>query len=93
MLLDDPVGALDVSSRGEVLVLLNRLRADFGVTFLVATQDLDVVRIVADRVAVMDKGKVIEIGTPAQLLEKPQEAMTQRLIAAALPDIGIVPVF
>jgi peptide/nickel transport system ATP-binding protein len=93
MLLDEPVRALDAWSRGHVLVLLNRMRADFGVTFLLATQDLEVARIVADRVAVMEKGKVVEVGTPAQLLETPQHAITQQLVAAALPEVAIVPLF
>jgi len=92
VILDEPVSALDVSVRGEVLVLLNRLRADYGLTFLVISHDLDMVRIVADRVIVMDKGRIIESGTPATLLEKPQEQLTRDLIAASLPDIGIVPV-
>jgi peptide/nickel transport system ATP-binding protein len=92
VVLDEPVSALDVSVRGEVLVLLNRLRADYGLTFLVISHDLDMVRIVADRVMVMDKGKIIETGTPAQLLDKPQEPLTKELIAASLPDVGIVPV-
>jgi len=72
--------------------LLNRLRADYGLTFLVISHDLDMVRIVADRVMVMDKGRIIETGTPAQLLDKPQEPLTKELIAASLPDVGIVPV-
>ncbi|MEO7222562.1 MAG: ABC transporter ATP-binding protein [Devosia sp.] len=92
IVLDEPVSALDVSVRGEILVLLNRLRADYGLTFLVISHDLDMVRIVADRVMVMDKGKIIETGTPAQLLDRPQEPLTKELIAAGLPDIGIVPV-
>ena len=92
VILDEPVSALDVSVRGEVLVLLNRLRADYGLTFLVISHDLDMVRTVADRVIVMDKGRIVETGTPATLLEKPQEPLTKDLIAASLPDIGIVPV-
>jgi peptide/nickel transport system ATP-binding protein len=92
IVLDEPVSALDVSVRGEVLVLLNRLRADFGLTFLVISHDLDMVRVVADRVMVMDKGRIIETGTPTQLLEKPQQALTKELIAAGLPEVGIVPV-
>ena len=92
VVLDEPVSALDVSVRGEVLVLLNRLRADYGLTFLVISHDLDMVRIVADRVMVMNRGRIIETGTPAQLLDKPQEALTRELIEAGLPDVGIVPV-
>ena len=92
VILDEPVSALDVSVRGEVLVMLNRLRADFGLTFLIISHDLEMVRIVADRVMVMDKGKIIETATPAQLLEQPKERLTQELIAAGLPEVGIVPV-
>ena len=92
VILDEPVSALDVSVRGEVLVLLNRLRADYGLTFLIISHDLDMVRSIADRVVVMDKGRIIETGTPATLLDRPQEPLTRELIAASLPDIGIVPV-
>jgi peptide/nickel transport system ATP-binding protein len=93
VVLDEPVSALDVSVRGEVLVMLNRLRADFGLSFLIATHDLDVVRVVADRVLVLEGGRVVEATTPAQMLEAPQHPTTQQLVAAQLPDVGIVPVF
>jgi peptide/nickel transport system ATP-binding protein len=92
VVLDEPVSSLDVAVRGEVLVLLNRLRADYGLTFLIISHDLDVVRVVADRVMVMDKGRIVETGTPAQLLDTPQEPLTKQLVAAQLPDVGIVPV-
>ncbi len=92
IILDEPVASLDVSVRGDILVMLNRLRADYGLTFLIIGRDLDIVRIVSDRVMVMDKGKIIETTTPAQLLEKPQQPLTRELVAAALPDVGIVPV-
>lgn len=90
---DNPVARLDVAARGEVLVLLNRLRADFGLTFLVIGHDLDLMRIAADRVLVLDRGRIVETGTPAQLLETPQHPVTRQLVAAQLPDVGIVPVF
>lgn len=93
VVLDEPVAALDVGARGEMLVLLNRLRADFGLSFLIIGHDLDLMRIAADRVLVMDRGKIVEVTTPAQLLEAPQHEVTQRLVAAQLPDVGIVPVF
>lgn len=92
IVLDEPVSSLDVAVRGEILVMLNRLRADFGLTFLVIGHDLDTLRIVADRVLVMDKGRIVETSTPAQLLERPQKSVSKALIAAALPDVGIVPV-
>jgi ABC-type glutathione transport system ATPase component len=93
IVLDDPIAPLDVAARGEVLVMLNRLRADFGLSFLIAAHDLDIVRVVADRVLVMSKGRIVETSTPAQLLEKPQAPISQQLVAAQLPDVGIVPVF
>ncbi|MEO8756130.1 MAG: ABC transporter ATP-binding protein [Devosia sp.] len=93
VVLDQPVAGLDIAARGEILVLLNRLRADFGLSFLVISHDLEMVRMVADRVLVLDKGKIIETGAPAQLFEKPQQPLTQQLVAAQLPEIGIVPVF
>jgi len=93
VVIDEPIAALDIGARGEVLVLLNRLRADFGLSFLIATHDFDVVRVVADRVLVLDKGHVVEATTPAQMLDKPQHPVTQQLVASQLPDVGIVPVF
>jgi peptide/nickel transport system ATP-binding protein len=93
VVLDEPVAVLDIAARGEMMVLLNRLRADFGLTFLAACRDLDTARVIADRIVVMDAGRIVETGTPAQLLENPQHEITKRLVAAALPEVGIVPVF
>jgi len=93
IVLDDPIAPLDVAARGEVLVMLNRLRADFGLSFLIAAHDLEIMRVVADRVLVMHKGRIVETSTPAQLLEKPQHPTSQQLVASQLPDVGIVPVF
>ncbi len=92
IVLDEPVASLDVSARGDLLVLLNRLRADYGLSFIIISHDLEIVRVVADRVIVIDKGKIVETGTPAQLLESPQHPLTRALLAAGLPDVGIVPV-
>ena len=93
VVLDDPVSTLDIVERGEVLTMLHRLRADYGLSFLITGHDLEMIRSIADRVVVLDAGKVIEITTPAQLLETPQHPLTKQLVAAALPDVGIVPVF
>ena len=60
---------------------------------LVACRDLDTARAIVDRIAVMDNGRIVEMSTPAQLLESPQHDTTKRLVAAALPEIGIVPIF
>lgn len=93
LLLDEPIAALDIAARGEILGLLDRLRADLGLTLLMAARDFETIRGLADRVLVMEAGRVVETGTPAQLLDKPQNDVTKRLVAAALPEIGIVPVF
>ncbi len=93
VVLDEPVLDLDIGERSAFLILLDRLRADFGLSLLIATRDFDTVRVLADRVLVMDRGHVVETGTPAQLAAAPQHPVTQRLIEALLPEIGIVPIF
>jgi len=88
VVLDEPVSALDVSVRGEVLALLNRLRAEFGLAYLVISHDLEMVRAVADRVMVMNHGEIVEMGTPTQIFDHPQHELTQELIGARLPDVA-----
>nr|WP_295883527.1 ABC transporter ATP-binding protein [uncultured Devosia sp.] len=91
VVLDEPVSALDVSVRGEVLTLLARLQADFGLTYLIISHDLDMVRAMADRVLVMEAGKIVEEGKPEQIFARPQHRLTQDLMAARLPEIGAAP--
>jgi peptide/nickel transport system ATP-binding protein len=91
VVLDEPVSALDVSVRGEVLALLARLQADFGLTYLIISHDLDMVRAMADRVLVMDAGRIVEEGKPAQIFAEPQHRLTRDLMAARLPDVGMAP--
>jgi len=88
VILDEPVSALDVSLRGDVLTLLNRLRADYGLAYLVISHDLDMVRSVSDRVLVMEKGQIVEEGRPADIFEHPQHRLTRELLAARLPDVA-----
>ncbi|MHB1104007.1 MAG: ABC transporter ATP-binding protein [Devosia sp.] len=85
---DEPAAALDVSLRGEMLMLLNRLRADFGLTCMVLSRDLDTVRSIADRVLVLEAGRIVEAGKPADLLEAPQHPFTQALVRARLPELA-----
>lgn len=85
---DEPVAALDVALRGEMLMLLNRLRADFGLTALVMSRDLDTARAIADRVLVLGGGSIVESGKPAELIESPQHPLTQALVAARLPEVA-----
>jgi len=88
LVLDEPVSALDVSVRGEVLALLARLQAEFGLTYLIISHDLDMVRAMADRVLVMEAGKIVEEGQPEEIFARPQHRLTKELVGARLPDIG-----
>ena len=88
VVLDEPVSALDMSVRGEVLTLLARLQAEYGLTYLIISHDLDMVAAMADRVLVMNAGQIIEEGAPGQIFAAPQQRLTQDLVAARLPEIG-----
>ena len=88
LVLDEPVSALDVSVRGEVLALLARLQADYGLTYLIISHDLDMVRAMADRVLVMEAGKIVEEGKPSRIFAEPQHRLTRDLMAARLPEIA-----
>ncbi len=84
---DEPTSALDVSVQARVLELFQDLQRDLGFGCLFVTHDLAVVDQLADRIAVMHKGKLVEIGTRDQILRDPQDPYTQRLISAVpVPD-------
>jgi peptide/nickel transport system ATP-binding protein len=85
VVLDEPVSALDVPLRGDMLALLGRLRADYGLAYLLISHDLDIVSAVADRVLIMDAGRIVETGTPGDIFGDPQHALTKALIDARLP--------
>lgn len=80
---DEPVSALDAAVRGTILDLLDRLRRERGLAVLVVTHDLEVVRRIADTVAVMRSGELVEQGPAAEVLLQPQHAFTRELVAAA----------
>ena len=79
---DESVSALDVSVQAQVLNLLNDLKESHGLTYLFITHDLSVVHYLADRIMVMQKGKVVESGTPDDLFRNPQTEYTRTLIDA-----------
>jgi oligopeptide transport system ATP-binding protein len=84
---DEPVSALDVSIQAQILNLLKDLQQDFGLTYLFVAHDLAVVRTMSDRIAVMNKGQLVEIGLAEEVYTNPQNDYTKALLSAVpIPD-------
>jgi len=80
---DEPTSALDVTVRAEVLTLLRRLQEENGLSYLFITHDLSIIAAVADEVAVMKEGKIVELGSVDEVMVDPQHPYTKRLLSAA----------
>ena len=82
--MDEPTGGLDVSVQARLLDLLRNLVRDMGLSAIIVTHDLAVVRLLADRLMVMKDGHVVETGLTDQVLDDPQHAYTQLLVSSVL---------
>ncbi len=87
LILDEPTAALDVSVQAVVLQLLEQLRNELGLTLLFVSHDLNVVRLLTDRVAVMYLGQLVEVGPSEQVFRSPKHPYTQSLVSA-IPGQG-----
>lgn len=85
LLMDEPTGGLDLSVQARLLDLLRSLVRSLGLSVILVTHDLGVVRLLCDRVLVMEQGRIVEEGLTDQVLEDPQHPHSQRLVAAILP--------
>ena len=83
---DESVSALDVSVQAQVLNLLNRLKNDFGFTYVFISHDLSVVRFMSDRILVMYNGKPVELGDADEIFNNPKNEYTKKLINA-IPSV------
>lgn len=84
LVLDEPTSALDVTIQKQVLALLQRLQRERGLSYLLITHDVEVIRAMAHRVMVMKDGVVLESGEVDGVLDAPQDPYTRKLVAAAL---------
>lgn len=86
LLADEATSALDPQTTNDVLKLLKRVNTEFGITVVVITHEMDVVRKIANRVAVLDRGRLVEEGDVYRIFSDPQADLTQRIVEYSLHD-------
>ena len=84
LLADEATSALDPETTQEVLALLRRINAELGVTIVVITHEMDVIKSIADRVAVMDRGRVVEVGPTFDVFSAPRQESTKRFVSTVV---------
>jgi D-methionine transport system ATP-binding protein len=87
LLSDEATSALDPQTTGEVLELLRRANKEYGVTILLVTHEMDVIRSLADKVAVMQDGRVVESGSVYDVFSDPRDATTRRFVSSVLHHV------
>jgi len=85
---DEPVSALDVSVGAQIVNLLAQLQRDFGLTYLFISHSMPVVRYLSTRIAVMYRGKIVEVGSSEQITERPRHPYTRSLLEAT-PEVAV----
>jgi len=85
---DEPVSALDVSVGAQIVNLLAQLQRDFGLTYLFISHSMPVVRYLSTRIAVMYRGKIVEVGSSEQITARPQHPYTRSLLEAT-PEVAV----
>jgi ABC-type glutathione transport system ATPase component len=88
LLLDEPTSALDVSVQAQVVTLLSELQRELGLTYVFVTHNLGIVAAIADAVAVMEHGRIVERGDPNDVLSRPSHPYTKELLASVLSPNG-----
>jgi spermidine/putrescine transport system ATP-binding protein len=83
LLLDEPLGALDLKLRKQMQVELTRLQRQVGITFVYVTHDQEEAMAMSDRIAVMDRGRLLQVGTPGEIYDRPNHRFVMEFIGAA----------
>ncbi len=83
LILDEPTSALDMTIQKQILLLLKRIQKTYGMTYMFISHDLRTIRAIADHVAVMQKGRIVETGTGEQIFTNPEQEYTRKLFEAA----------